>query len=96
MTRRIQNDFEHFLWTIVCRCFSLAPPVYCNLAFYPTCLVLAMGGISLGKGVESSGLLSVTDVMIRHLIQDLSLYEVVLVLSTVVLACKYRPVVYVC
>lgn len=55
-----------------------------------------MGGISLGKGVESSGLLSVTDVMIRHLIQDLSLYEVVLVLSTVVLACKYRPVVYVC
>jgi phosphate transporter len=46
---------------------------------------LAMGGIALGKGVISSGLLDVMDESIRDLIEGLSLYTVVLVLSAVVL-----------
>lgn len=45
-----------------------------------------MGGIALGKGVMSSGLLNVMDELIRDLIEGLSLYTVVLVLSAVVLA----------
>lgn len=44
-----------------------------------------MGGIALGKGVMSSGLLEVMDVVIRKLINGFSLYSVVLVLSPVVL-----------
>lgn len=47
--------------------------------------VLAMGGIALGKAVDSSGLLDVMDQVIRGLIQGLSMYSVVLVLSVVVL-----------
>ena len=47
--------------------------------------VLAMGGIALGKAVDSSGLLGVMDEVVRHLIQGLSMYSVVLVLSVVVL-----------
>lgn len=46
-----------------------------------------MGGIALGKGVTSSGLLTVMDELIRNLIDGLSLYTVVLVLSVVVLVC---------
>jgi phosphate transporter len=46
---------------------------------------LAMGGIALGKAVTSSGLLDVLDEGIRHLVNGLSLYTVVLVLSAVVL-----------
>ncbi|GJJ08647.1 hypothetical protein Clacol_002866 [Clathrus columnatus] len=53
--------------------------------FLWTIVFLAMGGISLGNGVESSGLLAVTDEVVRRLIQGLSLYQVVVVLSLVVL-----------
>jgi di/tricarboxylate transporter len=47
--------------------------------------VLAMGGIALGKAVDSSGLLVIADELVRELIQGLSLYSVVLVLSVVVM-----------
>jgi di/tricarboxylate transporter len=50
-----------------------------------TIVFLAMGGIALGKGVMSSGLLEVMDVLIRDLVDGLSLYTVVLVMSPVVL-----------
>ena len=48
-------------------------------------MFLAMGGIALGKGVTSSGLLEVLDDIIRNLIDGMSLYTVVLVLSAIVL-----------
>lgn len=44
-----------------------------------------MGGIALGKGVMSSGLLAVMDSIIRKLITGYSLYSIVLILSPVVL-----------
>ena len=44
-----------------------------------------MGGIALGKAVDSSGLLTTLDILIRDLVEGLSLYVVVLVLSGVVL-----------
>ena len=44
-----------------------------------------MGGIALGKGVVSSGLLEVMDVIIRDMLYGFSLYTVVLILSPVVL-----------
>jgi phosphate transporter len=44
-----------------------------------------MGGIALGKAVVSSGLLETMDVAIRHLVNGLPLYEVVLALSAVVM-----------
>lgn len=44
-----------------------------------------MGGIALGKAVDSSGLLVIMDGLVRQLIDGLSLYHVVLVLSLVVL-----------
>jgi phosphate transporter len=50
-----------------------------------TIVFLAMGGIALGKGVTSSGLLEVMDEVIRKMVSNLSLYSVVLVLSVVVL-----------
>ncbi|KZT06062.1 Sodium/sulfate symporter [Laetiporus sulphureus 93-53] len=53
--------------------------------FLWTVVFLAMGGIALGKGVTSSGLLDVMDDKIRELISGLSLYTVVLVLSFIVL-----------
>lgn len=46
-----------------------------------------MGGIALGKGVTTSGLLDVMDEFIRGIITDMSLYSVVLVLSGIVLVC---------
>ena len=46
---------------------------------------LAMGGIALGKGVTSSGLLDKMDVLIRRLIDGQSEFGVVVVLTTVVL-----------
>jgi len=46
-----------------------------------------MGGIALGKGVTSSGLLDVMDEIVRTLITDMSLYAVVLALSGIVLVC---------
>lgn len=44
-----------------------------------------MGGIALGKGVTSSGLMVTMDGVIHRLLEGLSLYTVVLVLSPVVL-----------
>lgn len=52
-----------------------------------------MGGIALGKGVTSSGLLDVMDNTIRDIVQGLSLYIVVLVLSLIVLVCSICKVV---
>ncbi|KAH9838741.1 Sodium/sulfate symporter [Rhodofomes roseus] len=53
--------------------------------FLWTVVFLAMGGIALGKGVTSSGLLDVMDDGIREMISGLSLYTVVIVLSFIVL-----------
>jgi hypothetical protein len=53
-----------------------------------TIVFLAMGGIALGKGVTSSGLLVTMDGVIHRLLEGLSLYTVVLVLSPVVLVCN--------
>ncbi|KAF8885871.1 SPX domain-containing protein [Gymnopilus junonius] len=53
--------------------------------FMWTIVFLAMGGIALGKGVTSSGLLTVMDVLIRRLVEGLSLPSVVLILSPIVL-----------
>ncbi|PPQ83985.1 hypothetical protein CVT25_000531, partial [Psilocybe cyanescens] len=53
--------------------------------FMWTIVFLAMGGIALGKGVMSSGLLDIMDVIIRDLVDGLSLYKVVLLLSPIVL-----------
>ncbi|KZV90857.1 Sodium/sulfate symporter [Exidia glandulosa HHB12029] len=53
--------------------------------FLWTIVFLAMGGIALGKAVTSSGLLEVMDTGIRHLVQGMSLFPVVLMLSAVVL-----------
>lgn len=50
-----------------------------------TVVFLAMGGIALGKAVTNSGLLDVMDEGIRDIIDGLSLYSVVLVLSFIVL-----------
>jgi hypothetical protein len=53
---------------------------------------LAMGGIALGKAVVSSGLLTTMDDGVRGLVDGLQLYEIVLVLSVVVLvsrSCDY-------
>ena len=44
-----------------------------------------MGGIALGKGVTSSGLLDKMDILIRGLIDGQSEFGVVVVLTTVVL-----------
>lgn len=52
-----------------------------------TIVFLAMGGIALGKGVTSSGLLVTMDGIIHRLLAGLSLYTVVIVLSPVVLVC---------
>ncbi|RDB25702.1 putative transporter C3B8.04c [Hypsizygus marmoreus] len=53
--------------------------------FMWTIVFLAMGGIALGKGVMSSGLLEVVDVIIRDLVEGYSLYRVILILSPLVL-----------
>ncbi|KAF7335408.1 SPX domain-containing protein [Mycena venus] len=50
-----------------------------------TIVFLAMGGIALGKGVTQSGLLEVLDVIIRDLLDGVDPYNVVLILSPVVL-----------
>ena len=54
-----------------------------------TVVFLAMGGISLGKGVESSGLQDDMDLIIRDIISDLGTYTVVLVLSFIVLVSPF-------
>ncbi|TFK34530.1 SPX domain-containing protein [Crucibulum laeve] len=53
--------------------------------FMWTIVFLAMGGIALGKGVMSSGLLDVMDVVIHDILDGYSLYKVVLILSPIVL-----------
>ncbi|KDQ24963.1 hypothetical protein PLEOSDRAFT_52207 [Pleurotus ostreatus PC15] len=53
--------------------------------FMWTIVFLAMGGIALGKGVESSGLLGVMDTHIRDLVEGLGIYTVVMVLTPIVL-----------
>ncbi|KAJ6489019.1 SPX domain-containing protein [Mycena sanguinolenta] len=50
-----------------------------------TIVFLAMGGIALGKGVTQSGLLQVLDEIIRQLLDGVTPYNVVLILSPVVL-----------
>ncbi len=50
-----------------------------------TIVFLAMGGIALGKGVESSGLLEILHEIIGHIVDGYSLYPVVLILSPIVL-----------
>ncbi|KIJ62970.1 hypothetical protein HYDPIDRAFT_182597 [Hydnomerulius pinastri MD-312] len=50
-----------------------------------TIVFLAMGGVALGKGVTSSGLLSTVDGTIHQILAGRSLYTIVLVLSPVVL-----------
>ncbi|KAG5721703.1 hypothetical protein E4T56_gene11189 [Termitomyces sp. T112] len=53
--------------------------------FMWTIVFLAMGGIALGKGVMSSGLLDVVDDIIHDLVQGVPLYGVILILSPIVL-----------
>ncbi|KAG7090181.1 hypothetical protein E1B28_011788 [Marasmius oreades] len=50
-----------------------------------TIVFLAMGGIALGKGVTSSGLLDVLGGLIRDMVDGFELYTVVLILSPIVL-----------
>ncbi|KAF9072552.1 SPX domain-containing protein [Rhodocollybia butyracea] len=50
-----------------------------------TIVFLAMGGIALGKGVTSSGLLDILGDLIRKLVEGFSLYAIVLILSPIVL-----------
>ncbi|KAF9262496.1 Sodium/sulfate symporter [Marasmius fiardii PR-910] len=50
-----------------------------------TIVFLAMGGIALGKGVTSSGLLKVLGDLIRDAVDGYELYTVVLILSPIVL-----------
>lgn len=49
-----------------------------------------MGGMALGKGVDSSGLLGILDTMIRKVVDGYKLYEVVLILSPIVLVSLTR------
>ena len=44
-----------------------------------------MGGIALGKAVDSSGLLDIMGEVVRNMIDGLSLRRVVMVMSLVVL-----------
>jgi len=57
--------------------------------FMWTIVFLAMGGIALGKGVMSSGLLEVLDGAIRGLVDGFSLYSVVMILSPIVLVSRF-------
>ncbi|KZO91147.1 Sodium/sulfate symporter [Calocera viscosa TUFC12733] len=54
-------------------------------SFLWSVVFLAMGGIALGKAVVSSGLIDSFDTQIRIAISGLDLYQVVLVLSAIVL-----------
>jgi phosphate transporter len=51
---------------------------------------LAMGGIALGKGVTSSGLLDKMDTLIRRLVEGRSEFGVIVVLTTVVLVSYFH------
>ncbi|RUP45551.1 Sodium/sulfate symporter [Jimgerdemannia flammicorona] len=52
--------------------------------FLWTVIILAMGGIAMGKAVESSGLLHTIATHIQDLVQDLSPFEVLFVFSALV------------
>jgi len=49
-----------------------------------------MGGIALGKGVTSSGLLDKMDILIRRLVEGRSEFGVIVVLTTVVLVRRFH------
>lgn len=53
--------------------------------FLWTVIILAMGGISLGKAVESSGLLHMIAVEVQHYVQDMSAFAVCCVFASMVL-----------
>jgi phosphate transporter len=55
-----------------------------------TIVFLAMGGVALGKGVTSSGLLEVMDTGIRKVVQGFPLYTVIMILSPIVLV-RHSP-----
>jgi phosphate transporter len=55
-----------------------------------TIVFLAMGGVALGHGVMSSGLLEIVDIILRDTLEEFSLYTVVLILSPVVLVCEFH------
>ena len=61
--------------------------------FMWTIVFLAMGGIALGKGVMSSGLLEVMDVLIRDLVDGRALFTVVLLMAPVILVCTLVDVI---
>jgi len=46
-----------------------------------------MGGIALGNGVRSSGLMNIMDGVIHRILEGRTLYSVVIVLSVIVLVC---------
>ena len=51
-----------------------------------------MGGIALGKGVTSSGLLDVMDDVIRGVVEPLRPFEIVMTLSLIILVREHRLV----
>ncbi|KAJ1655750.1 low-affinity phosphate transporter, partial [Dispira simplex] len=53
--------------------------------FLWTTIVLAMGGIALGRAVKSSGLLLAIAVMIKHTIQDYSFYAIFVIFNILML-----------
>ena len=53
--------------------------------FLWTVIILAMGGIALGKAVSSSGLLQTIATEIRHLVNGMSLYSVFIVFACLIL-----------
>ncbi|KIJ04556.1 hypothetical protein PAXINDRAFT_22150 [Paxillus involutus ATCC 200175] len=54
-----------------------------------TIVFLAMGGVALGQGVTSSGLMGTMDGAIHRILDGRSLYTIVLVLSPVILVCLF-------
>ncbi|KAF8824692.1 hypothetical protein HHX47_DHR7000068 [Lentinula edodes] len=74
------------LATIVLWCIAHSIEDYDDFEqFTWTIVFLAMGGIALGKGVTSSGLLDIMGELVRDLVDGFSLYNVVLILSPIVL-----------
>lgn len=53
--------------------------------FLWTVIILAMGGIALGKAVQSSGLLLTIAMYIQNLVQGLTLFEVLFVFASLIL-----------
>ena len=80
--------------TLVCTCLIFLRFFLCGQddfeQFLWSVVFLAMGGIALGKGVTSSGLLDKMDILIRGLISGQSEFGVVVVLTAVVLVSLVR------